>query len=103
MKKIKEQVEQGDLGTWLKVHNFLPIVLTILAVVGTFYSLITKIEVLQTRVMYNEAISNEYRTRIESLESRYTDLLVDTKTGQVKGIATSSGQLKVASSSAQRK
>jgi len=93
------ELSSPNLGNILKVHNLPPTILFIMAITGTFYTLITKIEVLNQRVTYNELMTSEYKQKVSQLEEKYTDLKISLSEGSVKGAST----LKVSSTSASKK
>lgn len=88
----REKFQQGDPITWLQVHNLLPLVGIIVAAIGVFNLLQTKVETQSQRIEYLDSAVNSCLTRTDSLEERLTNQSLDIKElqtkGEVKGVST---------------
>jgi hypothetical protein len=90
----KTNYESNDALTWLQVHNFLPIITGVIAIVAAFNLLQNRVELQNQKIDYLAGKADQCLIRQGDLESKLNNQALDIKelqtgrTVSVKGVST---------------
>ncbi len=91
----KDKYKEGDAITWLQVHNLFPVLTSVITIVGAFYMLQSRIDLVAQRQNVIETTISACQARVGVLEEKHTDaalkiqeLLTKDSLSRVKGVST---------------